>query len=110
MSQVVRLAERRALVRHLFFSRPELNQLLSLYSRRVASGEWRDYAIDHRAGLASFSVFRNSHERPIYAIVKYLNRDRTVDYRVMAGGRRIKQSKDLAEVLHAIERQLRVVS
>ena len=110
MSQVVRLAERRALVRHLFFSRPELNQLLSLYSRRVASGEWRDYAIDHRPGLASFSVFRNSLERPIYAIVKYLNRDRTVDYRVMAGGRRIKQSKDLAEVLHAIERQLRVVS
>ncbi len=110
MSQVVRLAERRALVRHLFFSRAELNQLLSLYSRRVASGEWRDYAIDHRPGLASFSVFRNSHERPIYAIVKYLNRDRTVDYRVMAGGRRIKQSKDLAEVLHAIERQLRVVS
>jgi uncharacterized protein DUF2794 len=110
MSQVIRLAETRPSVRHLFFSRAELNQLLSLYSRRVAAGEWRDYAIDHRPGLASFSVFRNSLERPIYAIVKYMNRDRTVDYRVMAGGRRVKESKDLADALGVIERQLRVVS
>jgi len=110
MSQVIRLAEIRPPARHLFFSRAELNQLLSLYSRRVAAGEWRDYAIDHRPGAASFSVFRNSLERPIFAIVKYMNRDRTVDYRVMAGGRRVKQSKDLAEALGVIERQLRIVS
>lgn len=110
MSQLIRLAETRAIQRHLFFSRAELNQLLSLYSRRVAAGEWRDYAIDHRPGIASFSVFRNSLERPTYSIMKYLNGDRTVDYRVMAGGRRIKQSKDLGEALRAIERQLRIVS
>ena len=110
MSQVIRLAETRPPARHLFFSRAELNQLLSLYSRRVAAGEWRDYAIDHRPGAASFSVFRNSLERPVFAIVKYMNRDRTVDYRVMTGGRRVKQSKELAEALGAIERQLRIVS
>jgi hypothetical protein len=110
MSQVIRLAEPHPSPRHVFFNRAELNQLLALYSRRVAAGEWRDYAIDHRPGLASFSVFRNSLERPTYAILKYLNGERTVDYRVMAGGRPVKQSKDLAEVLGAIERQLRVVS
>ena len=110
MSQVIRLAETPAFRRHLFFSRAELNQLLSLYSRRVAAGEWRDYAIDHRPGIASFSVFRNSLERPTYSIMKYLNGDRTVDYRVVAGGRRLKQGKDLAEVLVTLERQLRVVS
>ena len=110
MSQVVRLAERRALVRHLFFSRPELNQLLSLYSRRVASGEWRDYAIDHRPGMALFSVFRHSQDRPLYAIVKSLDGERGPQYRILAGGRRIKESKDLGEALAAIERQLRVVS
>jgi hypothetical protein len=110
MSQVIRLAETRAFRRHLFFSRAELNQLLSLYSRRVAAGEWRDYAIDHRPGIASFSVFRNSLERPTYSIMKYLNGDRTIDYRVMAAGRRIRQSKDLGEALRAIEPKLRVVS
>ena len=110
MSQVIRLAETRPFARHLFFSRAELNQLLSLYSRRVAAGEWRDYAIDHRPGIALFSVFKHSYARPAFAVAKYLNRDRSIDYRALSEGRRIKQSKDLADVLRVIERQLRVVS
>jgi len=110
MSQLIRLAERRPHPRHLFFTRGELNLLLSLYSRRVAAGEWRDYAIDHRPGIALFSVFRHSFAQPVFAVVKFLNRDRSIDYRALAGGRRIKQSKDLADVLGVIERQLRVVS
>ena len=56
--------------RALHFTRSELHQLLSLYSRRVARGEWRDYAIDQDGGLAAFSVFRHSHERPLYTITK----------------------------------------
>jgi hypothetical protein len=110
MSQLIRLAERRPVARHLFFTRAELNLLLSLYSRRVAAGEWRDYAIDHRPGIALFSVFRHSYARPAFAVAKYLNRDRSIDYRALSEGRRIKQSKDLADVLRVIERQLRVVS
>jgi Protein of unknown function (DUF2794) len=110
MSQLIRLAERRPAARHLFFTRAELNLLLSLYSRRVAAGEWRDYAIDHRPGIALFSVFKHSYARPAFAIAKYLNRDRSIDYRALSEGRRIKQSKDLADVLRVIERQLRVVS
>ena len=110
MSQVIRLAEHKPATRHVFFTRAELNLLLSLYSRRVAAGEWRDYAIDHRPGAALFSMFRHSHDHPLYAVVKFLNRDRSIDYRVMTEGRKIKQSKDLAEALAVIERQLRVVS
>ena len=48
--------------RTLYFTRSELNQLLGLYSRNVARGVWRDYAIDHRDGQALFSVFRHTHE------------------------------------------------
>jgi hypothetical protein len=110
MSQLIRLADRRPSLRHLFFTRAELNLLLSLYSRRVAAGEWRDYAIDHRPGIAVFSVFKHSYAGPAFAVVKYLNRDRSMDFRALSGGRRIKQSKDLADVLDVIERQLRIVS
>ena len=110
MSELIRIAERRPQARHLFFTRRELNLLLSLYSRRVGAGEWRDYAIDHRPGMALFSVFRHSHDRPLYAIVKSLDGERGPQYRILAGGRRIKESKDLGEALAAIERQLRVVS
>ncbi|MEM7563519.1 MAG: DUF2794 domain-containing protein, partial [Pseudomonadota bacterium] len=35
---------------------------LQLYSTRVARGEWRDYAIDHSAGVAIFSIFRHANE------------------------------------------------
>jgi uncharacterized protein DUF2794 len=110
MSQVIRLAEHRSATRHLFFSRAELNLLLSLYSRRVAAGEWRDYAIDHRPGIALFSVFKHSYAQPAFAVVKYLNRDRTADYRVFSEGRKIIQSNELLDALGVIERQLRVVS
>ena len=54
----------------LFFSRVELGQILATYSSRVACGEWRDYAIDHMQGTAAFSIFRHSHETPLYVIEK----------------------------------------
>ena len=56
--------------RQLYFSRPELSQILAAYSARVAAGEWRDYAIDHMPGTAAFSIFRHTHETPLYVIEK----------------------------------------
>src|SRR5215470_1738955 len=41
-----------------------------LYGRKVAAGEWRDYAIDFLKDRAVFSVFRRSSEVPIYRIEK----------------------------------------
>jgi hypothetical protein len=70
MAAVLRLSEYRRRHRTVFFSRPELNRLLSLYSRQVARGEWRDYAIDQRDGVALFSVFRHTQEAALYTVVK----------------------------------------
>src|SRR5438045_6642516 len=67
---VLALADYRTKHRTLYFTRHELNQLLSLYSRHVARGVWRDYAIDHRDGMALFSVFRHAHEAPAYSMIK----------------------------------------
>lgn len=52
------------------FNRHELDQILSIYGRRVAEGEWRDYAIDMLRDRAVFSVFRRTAEAPIYRIEK----------------------------------------
>ena len=46
------------------FSRRELDRILSLYGRKVAAGEWRDYAIDFLKDRAVFSVFRHACEVP----------------------------------------------
>src|SRR5947207_15560326 len=52
------------------FERRELTRILGLYGRKVAAGEWRDYAIDFLKDRAVFSVFRRSSEVPIYRIEK----------------------------------------
>ena len=65
-----RITNPRKLRKPLFFNRFELGQILATYSSRVACGEWRDYAIDHLPGAAAFSIFRHTHETPLYVIEK----------------------------------------
>jgi Protein of unknown function (DUF2794) len=52
------------------FDRRELDRIFGLYGRKVAEGEWRDYAIDFLNDRAVFSVFQRSCEVPIYRIEK----------------------------------------
>ena len=52
------------------FDRRELKRIFGLYVRKVASGEWRDYAIDFHKDRAVFSVFRSAAEVWIYRIEK----------------------------------------
>ena len=86
--------------RTIYFTRPELNQLLGLYSRQVIRGEWRDYAIDHRDGMALFSVFRHSREGPIYSIVKTAGpADRPAEFTVRRGPEQLRAGRSLAEAL-----------
>jgi hypothetical protein len=65
-----RITNPRKLRKPPFFNRTELGQILATYSSRVACGEWRDYAIDHLPGAAAFSIFRHTHETPLYVIEK----------------------------------------
>jgi hypothetical protein len=97
--------------RPTYFSRSELNALLSVYSRRVSSGEWRDYAIDHHAGMAIFSIFRHTHERPVFAVAKRVGGSaKSGEYLLFSQGQRLARGKTLGEVLKTFERKLRVVS
>lgn len=96
--------------RHTFFSRSELCKLLSLYSRRVVKGEWRDYAIDHDATQATVSFYRNAAEHPEFAITKTAaHKDRPGLFVLKAGPQRIAQSQSLEDVIGAVERQPRLV-
>jgi len=54
----------------VFFDRRELELILRLYGRKVATGDWRDYAIDSVGDAVSFNVFRRSSEAPLYRIEK----------------------------------------
>jgi hypothetical protein len=97
---VLALSDYRTKYRTVYFTRFELNQLLGLYSRHVARGVWRDYAIDHRDGMALFSVFRHTHEAPLYRIVKSApGPARPAEFTVQSGRQRLRVSATLADAL-----------
>ena len=54
----------------VFFDRPELDRLLRLYGRMVASGDWKDYAINGGGDAATFAVFRRAGDAPLYRVEK----------------------------------------
>jgi hypothetical protein len=93
------------------FNRTELNKILEVYGRRVADGEWRDYAIDHLRESAVFSIFRRSSEVPLYRIVKQprLARRQGAYALIAATGAILKRGQDLQNVLRAIDRPVRLV-
>ncbi len=80
------------------FNKAELSLILGYYSRAVADGIWRDYAIDHRPGLALFSFFKNAQQKPNYAISK-ISRGDTIEYALFAESRCIKKASRLNDVL-----------
>jgi len=96
--------------RTVYFTRFELNQLLGLYSRHVARGVWRDYAIDHRDGMALFSVFRHTHEAPVYRIVKSApGLARPAEFTVQSGRQRLRVSATLTGALDYFRTRLSLV-
>ncbi len=109
--ELFRLADYRAKRKTVYFNRIELNQLLAVYSRHVIRGDWRDYAIDHRAGFALFSVFRRSQESPAFSIMKCAGgNNRHGDYVVYNGRQRVCAGKTLGEVLDIFRRKPALVS
>ena len=112
MIKVIKISDhRRKKAPPVYFSRIELNQLLSLYSRRVISGEWKDYAIDHGRSMSAFSIYRDSKAHPSFTIYKYESGShRSGDFVLGTGGNVVKRGRTLLEVLAPIERELRLVS
>lgn len=94
------------------FDRRELNELLNLYGRMVAAGEWRDYAIDFLKDVAIFSVFRRSSEVPLYRIIKdpELARKQGAYSVVAATGLVLKRGHELSRVLRVLDKRLSVVN
>ncbi len=93
------------------FDRDELSQILNIYGRKVRSGEWRDYAIDMLREKAVFSVFRRATETPLYRIEKApkLARRQGAYSVIAATGLILKRGHDLARVLRALDKGLRLV-
>jgi hypothetical protein len=94
------------------FDRRELDRILRLYGRKVADGEWRDYAIDFLKDRAVFSVFRRAAEVPIYRIEKNprLARRQGAYSVISATGHIMRRGHELDRVLRVLDKSLSVVA
>ncbi len=97
--------------RPVCFDRHELNTILNVYGRRVAAGEWRDYALDMEKDRAVFSIFRRTSEMPIYRIEKNpkLARKQGAYCVISATGQILKRGTELRRVLSIFDKHLRLV-
>src|SRR5919107_467482 len=95
--------------RNVTFNRRELDRILDLYGRKVAAGEWRDYAIDFLKDKAVFSIFRRASEMPLYRIEKdpRLARRQGAYSVVSVTGLILKRGHELERVLRVLDPTLR---
>jgi hypothetical protein len=100
-----------AVANQVTFDRRELGRIFGLYGRKVAEGEWRDYAIDFLKDRAVFSVFRRATEVPLYRIEKdpRLARKQGMYSVISATGLILRRGHELDRVLLVIDRKLAVV-
>lgn len=94
------------------FERRELDIILTLYSRKVARGEWRDYAIDFLKDRAVFSIFQRSAGVALYRIEKVprLARRQGAFSVVSATGLILKRGHELDRVLRVLDKPVHLVA
>ncbi|MBC8130892.1 MAG: DUF2794 domain-containing protein [Rhizobiaceae bacterium] len=105
------IVRNRAVVPIVSFDRRELSEILNIYGRMVAAGEWRDYAIDMLRDRAVFSIFRRTSEMPLYRIEKNpkLARRQGAFSVTAAGGLVMKRGHELGQVLKVFDKGLKLV-
>lgn len=92
------------------FDRSELNQILSVYSRRVIAGDWCDYAMDFGGHEAVFAIYKKKSRVPVFRVVK--RRTGKARFTLLdSGGQVLRMSAELALVLAPLrkKRRLRLV-
>ena len=89
-----------------FFNKTELNQILSIYGKKVSEGKWKDYAIDHLESSAIFSFFRNTFESASLKIIKHkrISKSKLKYHLVSSSGSNIKRSNELDLIINYLNK------
>ena len=92
----------------IFFSKLELTAILNLYSKQVSKGSWRDYALDSQVDTAIFSIYRHTHDKPLYQIIKKSQKGfrNKPDFFIKNQVQIINKSNELLTILSKFEKKL----
>ena len=94
----------------IFFSKFELTSILNLYSKQVSKGYWKDYALDSKIDNAIFSIYRHSHDKPMYQIIKNSQKGfrNKPSFYIKKGEQVISKSNSLFTILLNFEKKLSI--
>ena len=57
------------------FKKNEINQIMEIYTKKISTGEWKDYSISFQKNYAIFSIHKSFKLEPYYQIEKkYIKR------------------------------------
>ena len=94
----------------IFFSKYELTSILNLYSKQVSKGFWKDYALDSKANTAIFSIYKHSHDKPMYQIIKKSSKGfrNMPDFFITKESEIINKSTEILTILSKFEKKLSI--
>jgi len=94
----------------IYFSKYELTFILNLYSKQVSLGSWRDYAIDSKNDIAVFSIYRHTHDQPMYQVVKTSKKGyrNNPDFFIKDSNKIIYKSKVIEQILSKFENKINI--
>ena len=94
----------------IFFSKREFTLILNLYSKQVSLGTWRDYAIDSKSDIAVFSIYRHTHDKPMYQFLKTSKKGyrNNPDFFIKDSNKLIFKSKFIEQILSKFEKKINI--
>ena len=86
--------KKRKLIR---FDKLEINKIMEIYSRKISSGEWKDYSICFRSNYALFCIHKSAFTEPTFEIMKIKNKNPM--FSLWSNSKLIKKSESLSKIL-----------
>ena len=86
--------KKRKLIR---FDKLEINKIMEIYSRKISSGEWKDYSICFRSNYALFCIHKSAFNEPTFEIMK--NKNKNPMFSLWSNSKLIKKSESLSKIL-----------
>jgi hypothetical protein len=88
-----------------FFTRAELDRILQLYSRKVMTGEWLDYALGWDERGARFAIYGRVSAYPLFVVLKRSRQARRERrFETSGGGRVLATARSLEAALEPLQR------
>ena len=82
------------------FSKNDLNLIISIYSKNVSNGIWKDYSINFEKNYAEFSIYTHSYASPEFSIVK----NKKKIFFIYSRKQELKKSKYIKDVLDVLRK------